>query len=87
MGNAEHKTMTEAAALVWLAEVFQEPVESLKPERARDQIAMWDSLGVLTLMAELDEKFDLVVSDQEMRAMAKVGDVLALLRQNGKLSA
>jgi acyl carrier protein len=75
---------SEAEALAWLAEVFQET--EVKPETPRDAIAMWDSLGVLTLMAELDEKFDLVVSDQEMRAMAKVGDVLALLRQHGKLT-
>jgi acyl carrier protein len=77
--------MREAEAIAWLAEVFQEPASSLKPETPRDSIAMWDSLGVLTLMAELDEKFDLVVSDQEMRAMTKIGDVLTLLRERGKL--
>jgi len=86
MGNVDSKGKSEAEALAWLADIFQEPAGKLTPETPRDAIAMWDSLGVLTLMAELDEKFDLVVSDQEMRAMTKVGDVLSLLRQHGKLN-
>jgi acyl carrier protein len=85
MGDPETKTMTETEALAWLAEVFQEPAEKIMIETPRDSIATWDSLGVLTLMAELDEKFDLVTSDQEMREMARVGDVLSLLREKGKL--
>jgi acyl carrier protein len=85
MGNPEPKTMTEAEALAWLAEVFQEPAEKIAPETPRDSIATWDSLGVLTLMAELDERFDLVTSDQDMREMTKVGDVISLLRKEGKL--
>lgn len=87
MGNSEPKTMTEAEVLAWLAEVFQEPIEKITPETSRDSIATWDSLGVLTLMAELDEKFELVTSDQEMREMAKIGDVLLLLKIKGKIRA
>jgi acyl carrier protein len=87
MGNAEQKTMSEAEALAWVAEVFQEPVEKITLETPRDSIAMWDSLGVLTLMAEFDEKFDLVLADQEMRTMTKVGDILCLLREKGKLKS
>jgi len=78
--------MSRAEALAWVAEIFQD-AESLTPETPRDSIAMWDSLGVLTLMAELDEKFDLVVADQDMRAMTKVGDILSLLEKNGKLNS
>ena len=36
-------------------------------------------------MADLDEKFDLVMSDQDMRAMKKIDDVLAVLRDRGKI--
>ena len=78
--------MSRAEALAWVAEIFQESAE-MTPETPRENIAMWDSLGVLTLMAELDEKFDLVVSDQDMRAMTKVGDILSLLEKNGKLNS
>jgi len=78
--------MSRAEALAWVAEIFQESAE-MTPETPRENIAMWDSLGVLTLMAELDEKFDLVVSDQDMRAMTKVSDILSLLEKNGKLNS
>lgn len=87
MGNTEQKTMSENEALVWVAEVFQEPPEKITPDTPRDAIPTWDSLGVLTLMAELDEKFDLVLSDQEMRSMTKVGDILSVLREKGKLNS
>lgn len=86
MGEVKLKAMTEGEVVAWLADVFQEPADKLTAETPREAIAMWDSLGVLTLMAELDERFDLVVSDQDMRAMAKVGDVMSLLRRHGKLN-
>ena len=87
MDDVKSTGMSEAEVLAWLADVFQEPAGKLTPETPRDAIAMWDSLGVLTLMAELDEKFDLVVSDQDMRGMAKAGDVVSFLRRHGKLKA
>lgn len=87
MGNVEQKTIGTAEALAWVADVFQEPVDGITEETPRSSIAMWDSLGVLTLMAELDEKFDLVLSDQELRAMKKVGDILTVLRNQGKLKS
>ena len=87
MGDVKSIGMNEAEVMAWLTEVFQEPSGRITAETPRDAIAMWDSLGVLTLMAELDEKFDLVVSDQDMRALTKAGDVVSLLRRHGKLNA
>ena len=81
----EPKNETEADTLAWLAGLFNEPVESVYSSTPRESIANWDSLGVLTLMAEIDEKFGITLSDQEMRVMTKVGDILSLLRSNGKL--
>ncbi len=77
--------VSEDQALDWLAQVFQEPRDKITPETPRDAIASWDSLGVLMLMAELDEKFNIVLSDQEMQGMSKVGDVVAVLREHGQL--
>jgi acyl carrier protein len=87
MANVEQKTMSEDEVLDWLAEIFQESRANITVETARQDIAAWDSLGVLTLMAELDEKFDLVLSDSDMQAMKKIGDVLSILRERGKLAA
>ena len=79
--------MTEEEALKWIAELFDESADNIKPETPRDDIRVWDSLGVLTLMADLDEKFGLVLSDDDMQAMAKVDDILAVLRKNDKIQA
>ncbi len=79
--------MNREEALAWVATVFEEPAANVRPETARDEIGGWDSLGVLTLMADLDEKFDIRVSEKDMSAMSSVQDILDLLARNGKIAA
>ena len=76
--------MTQEEALDWIAELFEEPREKITPETDRKAIPAWDSLGVLTLMAALDEKFNIILSDKDVRGMEKVADLLQILRRNGK---
>jgi acyl carrier protein len=78
--------MNQQETLEWIATLFEEPTDSLTPETSRDDIPMWDSLGVLTLMAGLDEKFSILMTDADMKGMQKVDDILAVLRQHGKLN-
>jgi acyl carrier protein len=77
--------MTQEEALLWVAGVFAVPPERLSPETARTTIADWDSLGVLTLMASLDTDFGIVLLDDEIQGMKKVGDILDVLRRSGRL--
>ena len=85
MGNVDNTAVSQEQVLDWLAQAFNEPRDKITPETRREDIASWDSLGVLVLMADLDEKFDLVMSDQDMRAMKRIDDVLAVLRDRGKI--
>ena len=78
--------MTTDEALRWVADLFEQPVEKISPDTPRDEIPTWDSLGVLTLMADFDEKHGILLSDQDMRSMVRVGDILEVLHRNGKLS-
>jgi acyl carrier protein len=78
--------MTADEALKWLAKVFEVPADNLRPETAREAIPAWDSLGTLTLMAGLDEKFGVALTDAEIRGMTRAGDVIELLKRHGKLS-
>jgi acyl carrier protein len=78
--------MTDEEAIKWFADLFGLPTSSLSTATTRSDIPTWDSLGVLTLMAALDETFNLVVDDATMRSLQGVGDVLGLLRKNGKLT-
>ncbi len=79
--------MTQEEAISWIADMFNEPAENLTPDTPRDSIPEWDSLGVLTLMAEMDEKFGVVLSDEDTEGMTKVDDLLQTLRQHGKLES
>lgn len=77
--------VTEEQALTWVAAMFAETPGRLTPETLRADIPEWDSLGVLTVMANLDSDFDVVLSDDEVQSLKKVGDILDILRRNGKL--
>lgn len=74
--------MTQEDALTWIAEIFEEPPENVRESSTRDEIAGWDSLGVLTLMASLDERFDIRLTEQELGELQCVGDILALLERH-----
>lgn len=78
--------MSRSEALAWIAQIFEESPDRIKAETPRDNIPAWDSLGVLTLMAGLDEKFGILVSDADLRPMTSVQDILNVLQKNGKLS-
>lgn len=78
--------MTQDEALKWLADVFGISPADLTPDTPRTDISNWDSMGVLALMSSLDETFGVVVDDADMRAMKKVGDVIALLQARGKIN-
>ena len=77
--------MTQNDALHWIAELFEESLENIRPDTPRDAVPTWDSLGVLTLMASLSERFDITVETDELDGMKTVDDILAVLRRAGKL--
>ena len=78
--------MNREEAVSWLAQLFEAPSAEVSETTPRDAIPGWDSLGTLTLMAEMDEKFDIQLSEQEVTDFASVRDVVELLASRGKLS-
>lgn len=79
--------MTHSEALKSIAELFEEAPDRITPETSRDEIAAWDSLGVLTLMSHLHREFGIILSDGEIQGMKKVNDILVILEKNGKLDS
>ena len=77
--------MNLAEALLWIAETFEEPAENIKPDTLRDDIPGWDSLGALTLMAKLDEEFNIILSEDDLANMQAVEDILKTFRTHGYL--
>ena len=72
-------------ALMWIADLFEESVEDIHPETLKEDIPAWDSLGVLTLMAELDENFGILLTEEEMQKLQKINDIFEILRRDGRL--
>ena len=79
------KPISSSQALSLLAETFDEPLERMALATARDAIAGWDSMGALSLMAELDERFNIELTAEASRSMSRVADVIDLLRRHGAL--
>jgi acyl carrier protein len=73
-------------ALEWIAGLFEEPVDNVQPGTPRDAIRAWDSLGMLMLMAGLDERFDINLDTDDLGSLKGVDDILAVLERYGKLS-
>jgi acyl carrier protein len=78
--------MTQDEALLWIADLFEESPQNVQPMTARADIPTWDSLGVLTLVAGLSERFDIAVEADELDRMKTVDDILDVLRKAGRLS-
>ena len=79
--------MTKAEALLWIADVFDEPPGSIAETTRRSEILGWDSLGVLSLMAALDERFEIQLTEDELGKLQRIDDILNLLRQHDALVA
>lgn len=78
--------MTQREAVEWIEKVFEASPDQLTPDTHRDNVPAWDSLGVLTLMASLDSDFGIVLMDDDVQAVKTVGDILDVMRRNGKLT-
>jgi acyl carrier protein len=76
------ETIKSHDALTWIAGIFEEPPGRIGAATPRDAIAGWDSLGTLSLIAALDERFDITLSESEIDGMQSVDDILAILRRH-----
>lgn len=78
--------ISTSEALKMLSDAFEEPVANLRPDVSRDDVPGWDSMGALTLMAELDERFGIELTADDSKKMSRIDDVLQLLRKHGALA-
>jgi acyl carrier protein len=73
----------KAELLAWLAGVFQEDPSNLGFDRERATIPTWDSMGTLLLIAELDEKLKITLSEDELKELTSIGDIASVLARKG----
>lgn len=77
--------MTLTEALDMIAGFFDTSPANIKPDTLREEIPGWDSMGFLTLMAEFDDRFSIILTPQQLEKMQKVDDILQLMRDHSLL--
>jgi acyl carrier protein len=64
-----------------LREVFNNESLVVYREMTAQDVSGWDSLRMVLILAELEEKFDVQISTREMDAVRNVGDLLDIVRR------
>ena len=77
--------MKEHEALQLITKTFGERPENIRPDTLKEDIPNWDSIGAISLMAELDEQFGIMLEERELESMKRIDDILEILRKHGKL--
>jgi acyl carrier protein len=77
--------VSQQEALELIAGVINESIDDVQPGVALESLEGWDSMAVLLLMAEFDERFDIVLDEKRIESLHSVDDILAVLRENGSL--
>lgn len=72
-------------ALSMIAEAINTPEDEVQPAASLEDLEGWDSMGVLLLMAELDERFSLLLEEETIGSFSTVADILKLLKDAGVL--
>lgn len=74
-------------ALTWLADLFAEQESHVNENTPRRDVPGWDSMGQLMLMAGLDERFGIQLSNEELTKLRSISDVLDILRRHACISS
>jgi len=83
MKTKDATPISSADAMQMIADAFNEPVTDIRPERLRETLLGWDSMGALMLIAEIDERFGIELSAEASRGMKSVEDILKFLGEQG----
>jgi len=77
--------LSTSQALSMIAEAINTPEDEVQPAASLEDLEGWDSMGVLLLMAELDERFSLLLEEETIGSFSTVADILKLLKDAGVL--
>lgn len=83
---SDNATIRATEAIEWFAEIFETSENEISTETKREDIEGWDSMGVLTLMAELDDRFSITLSQDELENIDSINDLLDVLKKNDVLA-
>ena len=72
--------ISDSEALELIAEAINEDIGAVTATTELSSLEGWDSMGALLLMAEFDERFELIIDQEVIEGFVLVGDILKLLK-------
>lgn len=72
-------TISLPGALELIAEAINESVDDVQPGVSLESLEGWDSMAVLLLMAEFDERFDIVIDEEQIAELQTVDDIIKVM--------
>ena len=74
--------MSEQEFLLLLDDLFEEDPGTYKGDEPLEEIEMWDSLTALGYIALVDEKFNVILSGNDIEKCQTIGDLVKLATRN-----
>ncbi len=66
-----------------ISETFNISPEKINKESGPEDIAMWDSLGQLSLILAIEQKYKITLEINEIFVIMNVGDIYKILEKRG----
>ena len=84
--SSEKQPITVPALLNLVEALLNVDEGSLAIDTRLVNVPAWDSMGVLLLMAEMDERFGITLSEAELANLRGVADIVNVVKRAGLLA-
>lgn len=78
-------TVTTSDILEMLVVLLNETPANITPQAELNSLTGWDSMGVLLLMAELDERFGIMLKEEQIKSLKTIDDIIGVIKDRGFL--
>lgn len=84
--DTEKPVVTENDLVRMIAQTLFIDPSTIRTKTRKEKIPEWDSMGIISIMALLEDEFQLTLSVEEAVALNGMPDLIALLRQHNKVA-
>lgn len=78
--------ISEEEAIAMITRVINEEQQVLVRDTELVAIDSWDSMGILLLMSELDERFSIEVTEDQVTKIKTIGDIIDFMAEHGAIA-
>lgn len=84
--SSEKQHITSPALLNLVEDLLNVETGSLTIETRLVNVPAWDSMGILLLMAEMDERFGITMNEAALANLKSTADIVDVVRRAGLLT-